>query len=240
MNHRPSFLNSGVQSIDGVAVLDGSMLLRPPRRVSRTETVARQTGSSQFHRSNPNSQPPRRLWQTATVGRRTGPAQFHRSNPNSPPPPSPAMMSVLATLASQHGSPYPEADLQRQRRRRPYNVRIEFNPEDGTAVIMTRPRLAGREFYNETEAAVAASAEEYETRTTGASESAIAKLERVKIGGGSKRDDCCTICLEEMGSDEGKAAIKLDCGHEFHENCLVSWLRTSNCCPLCRFQIQDS
>ncbi|CAN0911729.1 E3 ubiquitin-protein ligase RDUF1 [Linum grandiflorum] len=74
-------------------------------------------------------------------------------------------------------------------------------------------------------------------RTTGASESAIANLERVEIGW--KGEDCCTICLEEMGSGEVKA-IKLDCKHIFHESCLVSWLRTSNCCPLCRFQIQDS
>ncbi|CAN1171499.1 E3 ubiquitin-protein ligase RING1-like, partial [Linum perenne] len=97
----------------------------------------------------------------------------------------------------------------------------------------------------EAEAAAEASADEYVIRTRGASKSGISKLERVEISGGGWRvDDCCTICLEEMGSGEsrdggGMRVIKLECRHVFHESCLVSWIRTSNGCPLCRFQIPD-
>lgn len=45
-------------------------------------------------------------------------------------------------------------------------------------------------------------------------------------------DDCtCSICLESV-SDE---AHRLDCGHTFHANCLIGWLRQGNLsCPLCR------
>ncbi|CAN0916668.1 E3 ubiquitin-protein ligase RING1-like [Linum grandiflorum] len=119
----------------------------------------------------------------------------------------------------------PPMEAARMQRRRPRRVRLLVE--------------LARELDYRTEDAVAASADEYEMRTTGASESAIAKLERVEIGGGWKQDDCCSICLEEMDSGEGEA-IRLDCRHVFHEGCLVSWLRTSNCCPLCRFRIPDS
>ncbi|CAN0916670.1 E3 ubiquitin-protein ligase synoviolin B [Linum grandiflorum] len=79
----------------------------------------------------------------------------------------------------------------------------------------------------------------YEIRNNGAPQSAIEKLERVEFDGGLEHDDCCAICLEEMDSGEGKV-IRLDCRHLFHEICLVSWIRRSNCCPLCRFRILDS
>ncbi|CAN1252427.1 E3 ubiquitin-protein ligase RING1-like [Linum perenne] len=93
--------------------------------------------------------------------------------------------------------------------------------------------------------AAADSADEYVIRTRGASKSGISKLEMVEISGGGWRvDDCCTICLEKMGSGESRdggrmRVIKLECRHVFHESCLVSWIRTSNGCPLCRFQIPD-
>ncbi|CAN1150222.1 E3 ubiquitin-protein ligase SGR9, amyloplastic [Linum perenne] len=89
-------------------------------------------------------------------------------------------------------------------------------------------------------AAEAASVEEYEIRTIGTSDSAIEKLERLETFDG---DDCCTICLEEMNSCSSDAAgrrvIRLECKHFFHESCFVPWIRNSNCCPLCRFQITD-
>ncbi|CAN1226039.1 E3 ubiquitin-protein ligase RDUF1 [Linum grandiflorum] len=174
--------------------------------------------------NSPRSSP--RVSRTATVGRRTLPAQFHRSNPNPLPP-----QRVSRTAAV-------------PRRTWPLDqLMAELHLDGPTALLTPRQRrlrlllVFRARSHNETEAAVAASVEEYQIRTTGASESSIANLERVEIGW--KRDDCCTICLEEMGSGEGKA-IKLDCRHVYHENCLVSWLRASNCCPLCRFRIQDS
>ncbi|CAN0916689.1 E3 ubiquitin-protein ligase RING1-like [Linum grandiflorum] len=247
----------GAQSIDGVMVLDGAM--RPPPHVSRTATAGRRTSPAQFHR--PNTDPmlnPFRSW-----------GYYYEMPvmvmPPPPPPPPPGVVFALATPAAPSQSRYyPEADYQRQRR--PHGsssvreqLMTEFNPAEETAVLMPPPlppppppawrqrrrhryvrEEFAEEFHNQTEAAAAASADEYEFRTTGASESAIGKLKRVEIihgGGGWKQDDCA-ICLEEMDSGEGKV-VKLECRHVFHESCLVSWLRKSNCCPLCRFRIAD-
>ncbi|CAN1252426.1 E3 ubiquitin-protein ligase RING1-like [Linum perenne] len=103
--------------------------------------------------------------------------------------------------------------------------------------------LQSAEEQMEIEVAAAASADEYVIRTRGASESGIAKLERVEIDGlGWKPEDCCTICLEQMGSCDdggGRKVIKLECRHVFHESCLISWIQTSNGCPLCRLPISD-
>ncbi|CAN1351246.1 E3 ubiquitin-protein ligase RNF181 [Linum perenne] len=72
--------------------------------------------------------------------------------------------------------------------------------------------------------------------TTPAPESVIEGLERLEIGAESKEEGCA-ICLEEM---EERVAIKMECGHVFHEICAVSWLRVSNFCPLCRFVVPAS
>ena len=38
----------------------------------------------------------------------------------------------------------------------------------------------------------------------------------------------CTICLEELGSSK----TRLPCGHVYHRDCIVKWLRRSHTCPL--------
>ncbi|CAN0852510.1 E3 ubiquitin-protein ligase RNF181 homolog [Linum grandiflorum] len=80
--------------------------------------------------------------------------------------------------------------------------------------------------------------DEATTNTRGASESAIAKLEIVEIGSG---EDCCPVCLEDMvcGGGTSGRVMRMDCKHEFHENCLLSWLKNSNSCPLCRSVVSD-
>lgn len=45
----------------------------------------------------------------------------------------------------------------------------------------------------------------------------------------------CVICREEMG--EGRHVCKLPCGHLFHWKCVIPWLRKTNTCPSCRFQL---
>lgn len=42
--------------------------------------------------------------------------------------------------------------------------------------------------------------------------------------------ESCSICLEACTD----AAHTLTCGHTFHTQCIVRWLRASNQCPVCR------
>ena len=44
--------------------------------------------------------------------------------------------------------------------------------------------------------------------------------------------DCCVICQEGYRNDE-KIGF-LDCGHEYHADCLKKWLLRKNVCPLCK------
>lgn len=44
-------------------------------------------------------------------------------------------------------------------------------------------------------------------------------------------DHSCSICLDT--SD----LIQLHCNHTYHSECIQTWLKTENTCPLCRSQI---
>jgi hypothetical protein len=47
------------------------------------------------------------------------------------------------------------------------------------------------------------------------------------------KDELCAICQENMPA--GSRAKAMPCGHKFHDNCLVSWVKKSNSCPMCRY-----
>ncbi|CAN0927521.1 E3 ubiquitin-protein ligase RING1-like [Linum grandiflorum] len=73
-------------------------------------------------------------------------------------------------------------------------------------------------------------------RERGASKAAIEKLEVVADYGLDRNgEDCCSICLAEMGG----RVIRMECKHVFHQSCLMKWLKTSKSCPLCRFLVSD-
>jgi hypothetical protein len=42
---------------------------------------------------------------------------------------------------------------------------------------------------------------------------------------------CCSICLQELDSDECKIR---KCKHAFHKACIKSWISRSLSCPVCR------
>lgn len=65
-----------------------------------------------------------------------------------------------------------------------------------------------------------------------ASKSSVEALEKVKVEGFPTR---CVVCLEDilMGSE----ATRMPCSHVYHGDCIVNWLKKSNLCPLCRFQM---
>ncbi|OMJ26415.1 putative RING finger protein [Smittium culicis] len=70
------------------------------------------------------------------------------------------------------------------------------------------------------------------------SEEYIAKLERIKISSDNldpKKE--CGICMDEYA--ESDTAIVLECHHEFHEDCILKWLRVNGTCPICRILIGD-
>ena len=52
------------------------------------------------------------------------------------------------------------------------------------------------------------------------------------IKGKMEESPRCSICLEIM---EGANVVALpECGHKFHGDCLVPWLRGNRSCPMCR------
>lgn len=46
-------------------------------------------------------------------------------------------------------------------------------------------------------------------------------------------EDICVVCQETMPA--GSKAKAMPCGHLFHDDCLISWVKKSNSCPTCRF-----
>ncbi|KAI4298472.1 hypothetical protein L6164_032026 [Bauhinia variegata] len=72
---------------------------------------------------------------------------------------------------------------------------------------------------------------------TGLSEDIIMKVMKQRIYV-SLMTDCstdlepCCICQEEYA--DGEDIGSLDCGHEFHTNCIKQWLRRKNLCPVCK------
>tara|TARA_Y100000591_G_C21851812_1_gene712201 strand:- start:2796 stop:3206 length:411 start_codon:yes stop_codon:yes gene_type:complete len=47
----------------------------------------------------------------------------------------------------------------------------------------------------------------------------------------------CPICYEEM--DESNSIIT-DCNHKYHKDCLQTWAKDHNSCPICRKKLIDS
>lgn len=45
----------------------------------------------------------------------------------------------------------------------------------------------------------------------------------------------CSICIDEMNI--GQEAIRIPCGHLYHEDCIKDWLGKSNECPVCRYEL---
>ena len=45
----------------------------------------------------------------------------------------------------------------------------------------------------------------------------------------------CVICLEDF--ENGDKAVILPCIHLFHNKCIKNWLKTQNCCPICKYKL---
>ncbi|XP_019087647.1 PREDICTED: RING finger protein 165 [Camelina sativa] len=51
----------------------------------------------------------------------------------------------------------------------------------------------------------------------------------------SDNDDMCSICYMEFKT--GQKVATLLCGHEFHDTCIMKWIKFGDNCPLCRVEI---
>ncbi|XP_028788826.1 probable E3 ubiquitin-protein ligase RHG1A [Neltuma alba] len=72
--------------------------------------------------------------------------------------------------------------------------------------------------------------------STGLSEETILKLlkqRKYSVEGGCQCEaEPCCVCQEEF--DNGDDVGKLDCGHDYHTNCIKQWLMQKNLCPICK------
>ena len=46
----------------------------------------------------------------------------------------------------------------------------------------------------------------------------------------------CSICFEKINYNKNDS-ISLECDHEFHDTCILSWLNEKKECPICRLQV---
>jgi len=56
-----------------------------------------------------------------------------------------------------------------------------------------------------------------------------------KNNGKMELPNCC-ICQNEI--ELGNETVLLPCGHMYHWECCLQWLKTNNTCPICRFEIK--
>ena len=74
-----------------------------------------------------------------------------------------------------------------------------------------------------------------------ASQRAIDNLPKIEVNNDNInkfKDITCNICLE--GFQKGNILRVLECNHEFHENCIITWLKSRNTCPVCRHELESS
>lgn len=70
-----------------------------------------------------------------------------------------------------------------------------------------------------------------------ASASVIENLPTIVLGQGDveKNEGLCPVCKDEF--DVGEKVIDLPCSHRYHSNCILTWLRMRNTCPVCRYEL---
>ena len=72
----------------------------------------------------------------------------------------------------------------------------------------------------------------------------VSNLPRIKPAnlGPEPEDQDCSICLKKYGINDfwdKDTAAKLPCGHIIGAECIKTWLKTSESCPLCRRKVYD-
>lgn len=65
-----------------------------------------------------------------------------------------------------------------------------------------------------------------------ASDEAISKLPEIDVKEGEHQ---CSICMDDI-KEKG---IKLPCGHMYDKNCITTWLKQHDTCPVCRKSTEE-
>ena len=71
---------------------------------------------------------------------------------------------------------------------------------------------------------------EYQDIDNGLNDDEIKNINKIEFTSNEK--EFCTICFDKFECNE--ILYKLDCCHNYHINCLNSWISTKNTCPNCR------
>lgn len=53
----------------------------------------------------------------------------------------------------------------------------------------------------------------------------------------TEEDIRCAICLD---THDSQIMCPLPCGHNFHRECIGTWLKVKSCCPMCRTQVTST
>ena len=93
---------------------------------------------------------------------------------------------------------------------RPISIQIksQYDSHEGRARILNRTESVSSAIYGATE-------------------------KRPRIADSTENMDViCSICLGVY--QEGQQLFVLNCGHVYHEDCILTWLDEDNICPICR------
>jgi len=79
--------------------------------------------------------------------------------------------------------------------------------------------------------------EEQEPRQPATAQACLRAMPAVKVTGNDieAENDECIICFDKLAV--GDSALRIPCGHLFHEDCVRKWLEGSNQCPVCRYEL---
>jgi E3 ubiquitin-protein ligase RNF115/126 len=68
-----------------------------------------------------------------------------------------------------------------------------------------------------------------------ASDTAISNLKKKKFTN-VQESKACTVCQDDY--NEQDELVEMPCGHEFHDACVINWLKLHNTCPVCRKAVE--
>ena len=72
-------------------------------------------------------------------------------------------------------------------------------------------------------------------------ERAINNLKKIEVNENNinnYKNITCNICLDNF--EIGNTLRILECNHEFHEECILTWLKSNNTCPICRHELESN